>query len=217
MYDAGKIDRLTKLLFTFGKGISFFMVLACCVAFVVGLVNYIGAGPDKLQPPEFDAFMPYLNLPGEEAVDQDFSKIDTKRAVENKYHEHLKNIITKYQFETDFYRQLVEWMSHVPVNRRTRFINGLDVFLEGFTEWMHENKDTLDLPKGAVRELYNNMALKYHVIFNELLRKEEVRWAASYQERTNLLLFIVSTLVFLVLFLIVPIVLKIEENTRFFK
>lgn len=217
MYDAGKIDKLTKLLFSFGKGFSFFMVAVCCIAFVIGLINYLGAAPDKLQPPEFNEFMSYLSLPGTEAVNQDFSKIDTKRAIENKYNEHLKDIVTKYKYDTSFYRQIVEWMTQVPPNRRTRFIHGLNTFLEGFTVWLEENKETLQLDQGAVRDLYRNMALKYQSIFTELLRKEETRWAASYQERTNLLLFIVSTLIFLVLFLLVPIALKIEENTRFFK
>jgi len=217
MYDAGKIDRMTKMLFSFGKGISFFMVLVCCVAFIVGIINYFGAAPDRLEPPEFNEFMPYLNLPGAEKVNQDFSKIDTKRAIENKYNEHLKDIVTRYQYDTEFYRQMVDWLSMVPPNRRTRFVHGLDVFLEGFSEWLEENKETLQLQQSAERELYRNMAAKYQTIFTELLRKEETRWQASYQERTNLVMFIVGTLIFLVLFLLVPIALKIEENTRFFK
>lgn len=217
MYDAGKIDKLSRLLFSFGKGVSFFMVVVCCIAFVVGLVNYLGAAPDRLEAPEFEEFMPYLKLPGTESLNQDFSKIDTRRAIENKYNEHLKGIVTKYKYDTEFYRQMVDWMSMVPPNRRTRFVHGLDMFLEGFSEWLESNKESLQLQQSEVRQLYRNMADRYQTIFTELLRKEENRWQASYQERTNLLLFIVGTLIFLVLFLLVPIALKIEENTRFFK
>lgn len=217
MYDAGKIDKLSRILFTFGKGVSFFMVVVCCIAFVIGIINYIGAAPDRLQSPEFNNFFTYLNLPGERVVDQDFSKIDTKRAIENKYDEHMKRIVTDFNYETAFYAQLVDWMTQVPVNRRTRFIDGFYTFLDSFKDWLEDNQEKLQLDAAATRALYNDMARKYQAIFTELLRKEELRWQTSHQERTNLLLFIVSTLVFLVLFLLVPIVLKIEENTRFFK
>lgn len=217
MYDAGKIDTLTKVLFSFGKFLSALMVLASLIAFVIGIFQYIGAAPDKLQPPEFDSFTPYLGLPGERPVDQDFSRIDTKRAIENKYDEHMKNIVKDFQFETGYYNQLVEWLSTVPENRRTRFIDGFYSFMNGFQTWVKENKTKLKLTNEQVRGLYLDMGRRYQTIFTELLRKEEARWDASYQERTNLLLFIVSTVIFMVLFLIVPIALKIEENTRFFK
>jgi hypothetical protein len=217
MYDAGKMSKYTALLFNFGKFFSFFMVLVCLVAFVVGIVQYFAAAPDRLQEPDFTSFKPYLGLPGERVVEQDFSRIDTKRAIENKYDAILKRIVTDFNFETQFYGQIVDWMSHVPENRRSRFVAGLHSFLEGFRDWMEENKDTLQLNGEQSLELYHNMAKKYEMIFSELLRKEENRWKTSFQERTNLLLFIISTLTFLILFLMVPILLRIEENTRFFK
>ncbi len=217
MYDAGKMNKYTALLFSFGKFFSFFMVLVCLIAFIVGIIQYFGAAPDRLQEPDFKAFKSYLGLPGERVVDQDFSRLDTKRAIENKYDSILKKIVTDFSFETQFYGQIVDWMSHVPENRRTRFAGGLYSFLDGFRVWLEENKDTLNLNGEGTLELYHNMAKKYEMIFSELLRKEEQRWEASFQERTNLLLFIISTLTFLILFLMVPILLRIEENTRFFK
>ncbi len=217
MYDAGKLNKYTSMLFSFGKLFSFLMVFVCIIAFIVGIIMYLGAAPDRLQEPEFEDFMPYLGLPGERVVDQDFSDIDTKRAIENKYDGIMKNIVKDFNFETQFYNQLVTWLAQVPENRRSRFIGGLYSFLDNFTEWMKENKDTLNLGSEDSTVLYRNMANKYEKIFAELLRKEEVRWAASYQERTNLLLFIISTLTFLILFLMLPIILRIEENTRFFK
>ena len=217
MYDAGKTDAFSKLIFVLARGVCFLMVAVCCVAFVVGGIMYLNAGPERLQAPEFKSFLPYLGLPGERPVDQDFSSIDTKRAIENKYDQHMKRIVTEYRFETPFYAQLVDWMAQVPENRRTRFIDGLYVFLGGLGSWVKQNQEALKLDTAGEHELTLNMARKYQTIFMELLRKEQDRQQASAQERSNLLLFIVSSLVFLVLFLLVPVLLKIEENTRFFK
>lgn len=216
MYDSGKIDKATLLLFTFGKRISILFVLACAVAFSVGIVKYFDAAPSKLEVPRFEAFLPYLGVSGQRQEEPDFSTIDTKIAVENKYDSHIKRIIKDYNFNTEVYYTLLDWLSHTPDHRRTRFINGLYDFLGDYKTWLQKS-NKLPGDSNASNDLFMNMAVKYKRIFVELLKKEEVRWAASYQERTTILLFAAFSLIFLILFLLVPIVIKIEENTRFFK
>jgi len=216
MYDSGKIDKMTLFLFTVGKRVSFILVLACAVGFGVGIMKYIDAAPSRLQEPRFEAFMPYLGISGQRQEDPDFSNIDTKIAVENKYDSHIKRIIKDFNFNTEIYYTILDWLSHTPEHRRTRFINGLYNFLADYKDWLQKS-NKMPADTAASSDMFMNMAGKYKRIFIELLKKEEVRWAASYQERTTILLFIGFSLIFLVLFMIVPIIIKVEENTRFFK
>jgi hypothetical protein len=216
MYDSGKIDRMTLFLFNFGKRISFLFVIACAVGFSIGVVKYFDAAPSKLEEPRFEAFLPYLGVSGQRQEDQDFSTIDTKIAVENKYDSHMKRIVKDFNFNTEVYYTILDWLSHTPEHRRTRFINGLYNFLSDYKAWMQKS-NKLPADTAVASDTFMNMAVKYKRIFVELLKKEEVRWTASYQERTTILLFVAFSLIFLVLFMIVPIVIKIEENTRFFK
>ncbi len=216
MYDAGKIDKGTLRLFSLGKRLSFLLVIISMLAFIISIVKYIGAAPDVLQPPQFNDFAPFLGVTGQRQEDPDFSKIDTKIAVVNKYDSHLKSIITNNRLDTSAYDTIVSWMTATPDHRRTRFISGLSDFLKEYTAWMKSN-NKLKEGEEPTNEMYMSMAAKYNRIFIELLKKEEQRQDASFQERTYLLIAIIASLIFLVLFLLVPIGIKIEENTRFFK
>ncbi len=217
MYDNAKRDAFIIYVGRFGRKISFGLALICLLALFVGVVEYMGSGPEKLQEPSFDAFQPYLfDAAGQQKQDLDFSIIDARRAVENKYDSHIKKVVTDYSFDQGMYITLVNWMTRVPENRRTRFITGLYDFLDDFKGWL-EKKENEALAKSAGPTLYKNMADMYNSIFLERLKKEEVAWTASFQERENILIFIGFSLIFLILFLSVPILIKIEENTRFFK
>lgn len=216
MYDTGKTDKVTTTLFKYGKLASSFLAVACLIAFVIGLFQYLGAGPSRLQAPDFSDFKPYLGLSESTEVERNFSRVDTKIAVEKKYDAHINKIIKDNELNEGSYALFVGWLAETPPNRRSRFINGLDDFLDDFSDWLEENS-TDDLTNERRRNMTMNVAKKYNIIFEELVEKEVDRYQRSYQERTNIVLFLACTLIFFVLFLIVPLLIRIEENTRFFK
>ncbi len=216
MYDSGKSDRMTNLFLRFGKITSLCIASLCLILFVIGLFMYLGAAPDRLQEPEFDEFLPYLDVSNQSKKELDFSMIDTKRAVTNKYDSHIKNIIKDYNLDTGTYETIVEWLASTPINRRTRFVDGLYDFLGGYQDWLEQQKD-LNLEGTDKKALFMTMANKYNRIFIQLVRQEKGRWDASYKERTYILMLLCFSLIFLVLFLMIPILIKIEENTRFFR
>ena len=216
MYELGKLDKLSFISIKYGKTIAFLLMLVFLAAVIIGAADYFTEGPKPFRTPVYEDYKPYLGITGERAVQQDFSEIDTRIDIERNYGAEIKNILVLGNFDQEFFQTLVDWLVRVPDNRRSRFLYGLEDFLDGYAEALNQDATINPTPEERT-ELFLRMATTYKSIFYELVDKEDRSRAQSAQHQTATLLFIGIALLLFLVALIFPVVLKIEENSRLFR
>lgn len=216
MYELKKKDRLSYVSLRYGKLIAFLLMGVLFVALIIGLVQYISAPSRDFDAPRFTDYQPYLENIGVRNVDQDFSEIDTRIAIIKRYDEDIKKVLITGGMETESYDTLVGWLVQVPENRRSRFITGLQGFLEEFLESQKKAPEEERINED-LNVFMSRLALTYKNIFFDLLKKEKLYESETENRQSRILLFIGVTLNLLILTLLFPIVIKIEENTRLYK
>lgn len=216
MYELGKVDKLSFLSIKYGRIIAFFLMLLFLAAIIVGVVHYFEMGPQPFRTPVYEDYEPYLNSLGQRALQQDFSEIDTRIDIERNYGSDIKNILVLGNYEQDFFYTVVDWLVDLPDYRRSRYIDGLETFLDDYADSLNQ-ADTAEVAPEERRAQFERMAATYTAIFKELVDKENRGRSEAAQRQNTALLFIGIALLLFMVALIFPVVLKIEENSRLFR
>ncbi|THB65569.1 MAG: hypothetical protein D6E12_12345 [Desulfovibrio sp.] len=216
MYELGKIDKLSYIPIKYGKIIAFLLMLLFLTAIVVGVTRYFEVRPEAFRTPVYEDYQPYLGITGERAAQQDFSEIDTRIEIEEDYDNVIKSILMLGNFDSEYFFTIVDWMIRVPDHRRSRFIYGLEEFLTDYSESLAQDT-TLSLTPEEKTELFTRMATTYKSIFYDLLDKESQGQSEATQRQTIALIFIGIALLLFMVALSIPVLLKIEENSRLFR
>ena len=216
MYDSNGSDKLSYFSLKLGRPIAFFLIIAFFAAIVFGVFKLFEAVPEQFQEPVYEDYQAYLERTGRDSRDLDFSNIDMQMSIMNKYDEHIRRVIVLGEFDESFYHTLVAWLADMPHYRRSRFINGLESFLEDYQDTFEE-EELGAMPDMERHRLYAEMTTAYKKLFAEKLDKERAaREKASNHVVVVLLLIGMALLLFMVA-LAIPILLKIEKNSRLFQ
>lgn len=149
---------------------------------------------------------PYFEKSESLGTAPDFSDIDQKREVENKYGSKIKKIMA-FGFAASTYDGFVVDLLALPSEYRGKYINGLHDFLTDGIKYAKKNNKKQELS-------VTNLEKSYRGVFNERMRAIEMQKIVQKMEDLTILGVAGGSLLLFIVFLLIPILIKVEENTR---
>ena len=130
--------------------------------------------------------------------------MDEKRKVQDKYDKVIRKVIS-YGFKEEAYEMFLDDILRFEDAYRDDYIHGLERYLAKWSEDKKQKQNAPDLK--TVIPLYDRM-------FAEKLQAVELAEQKAATSNYVILGFIGVSLVLYILFLLIPLMIKIEENTR---
>lgn len=204
------IDSFLKKVFSFSKAVAALIVFLCVITMIFAAGRFLVSGPKSVATPDFGeiAAMDQAGSGAQGVADKsDYKIISDKREVEKKYGKDIQEIVSKYGFSPNAYDIYIRQLSNMDKKYRSMFVNGLEDFLHDGKKYIEKQgaKTKLDLPE---------IANAYDDLFDTAVEEAESSEAESKAKRATALITIGSALGAMILFLIIPLLLQIEINTR---
>ena len=136
-----------------------------------------------------------------------YKEISERRAVETKYGDKIQKIVVENGLDQAVYDIYVRQMSDLDKKYRTQFIEGLKRFMKDGNSYIKKQGNKTDMSTADVANLYDDM-------FDSAITESEMSRVESKAKRIGSLIAIGSALSAMILFLIIPLLLQIEVNTR---
>lgn len=200
----GVADAFMNKVFYFGKLFSALVMLGCCVVMVGSLLYYVFASGDSLEVPEYSG--------GKSAQSVDWEStskagVQTKNAVRSKYESKILKLIETAKLEHGDFEEYVDKLCDYDKEYRSAFINGALDYVKSVKKWEAKNK----IPP---MESYKRTVEGYERLFDSAVEDVKESRADAAARKKAALGVCGSTCLGLVLFLMLPLLIKIEENTR---
>jgi len=202
----GRLDKFLIFSFKFGKVVSGLFVFIFFLSFIGGIAYYFIAGGSSFKTPEFETVIAYYEDDNKSSSSLDFSDIDTRRKLEDKYGDEIKDIIRDYKLSNSSYDAIVGWIRVAPENLQDEFMDGIKDFLKDSKKWA-KKKDKKDPD-------YSEVANSYKSMFFESLEEMKKQEGKTSELKMMILAAVGCSLILFIIFLLIPILIKIEENTR---
>lgn len=200
----GVADVFMNKVFFFGKLFSALVMLGCCLVMVGSLLYYVFASGDSLEVPEYSAGK---NL---QSVDWEAGSKATARekdAVRSKYKSKILKLIEVAKLDHDDFEEYVDKLCDYDKEYRSDFIDGALDFVKSVKKW--DAKENLPAMKSYKRTL-EGYGRRFDSAVEDVKKSREDAAA----RKKAALGICGSTCLGLVLFLMLPLLIKIEENTR---
>ena len=202
----GVADAFMNKVFFFGKLFSALVMLGCCVVMVGSLVYYVFARGDSLEVPEFSGET------NAQTVDWNAGSkagVKEKNAVRSKYESKILKLIEIARLDHDDFEQYVDTLSDYDKEYRSAFINGALDYVKSVKKW--EQKKNIPQPSSGN---YERTVKAYQRLFDGAVDDVKGSREDAVARKKTALGICGSTCLGLVLFLMLPLLIKIEENTR---
>ncbi len=204
------IDTFLKKVFAFSRVIAALVVFLCVLAVAGGIVYFLISGSKGVSTPDFDEVIKTEEMIrdlGREMDRTDYKEISERRAVEKKYGDDIQEIVKEYGLTKAAYDIYVRQLLALDEEYRKQFIKGLKRFMRDGNSYIKKQGDKTDMDIADVANQYDDM-------FDSAIAKSEMSKIESKAKRTGALITIGSALSAMILFLIIPLLLQIEVNTR---
>ncbi len=189
-------------MFKFGKLVSLLFVFISLAIIIISVFIYFTA-EKKVKSPVFDDIKNYYEV--EHTQENDFKNIKERQEVEKLYSDRIKEIVKNYNFGAENYNIVLDSVISVPEKKRTHFLNSTVKFINKAIEYEKINK------KGITPSNMFNMHKEMY--FNMLEEEKNNNSQASEVKMYSVGTAIIGLLLFII-FLCIPIIIAIEENTR---
>ena len=199
------LDRFMGLLFRFGKTFAGLLAVLCLLSIFASIGFFVWNLRTSMEIPTYAEI---ASAVGEDDADTPVSteSLDERRAIEKKFGDRVVAMIKEHKFVQDDYDDLIEMIQSIDESNRSKFLNGLESALEDRDTAARNSKGEI-LPVQAVASLYTTFFSSAED--GHSARKEEAkinRYAALGA------VFVSCFMLFMML--IIPALLRIEENTR---
>ena len=204
------IDQFLKKVFSFSKAVAAIIVFLCVITMVIAAGYFVVSGSKGVTTPDFDeiAQMEQANQGASGRIDKsDYKAISDKREVERKYGSDIQEIISTYGFTKEAYDIYIRQLSNMDAKYRSKFVRGLNSFLKDGKKYIEKQGAKTNLDISDVANAYDEM-------FSSAIDESETSQVMSKAKRAGALTVIGSALAAMILFLIIPLLLQIEINTR---
>ncbi|MGA2092038.1 MAG: hypothetical protein ABSH16_01335 [Sedimentisphaerales bacterium] len=216
-------DVFLQFVFGFAKVISIIIVAFCFVSLIVCIIALFSVHPKEVQVPiglsvpSFSENLKQINTQISQQISKNSSEDSRKpdslgQSTEIVYK--INDLCKKYGLLNR--DTLLNWVSELNVQHRTIFLNGLEKYLSDAEEYSRNYKAPFDCAFCAISyhkdflnavQAYDNN-VESSLIYNKL-EKEKANTI-----RKLILIAIACSLGFLLAFLILPLLIQIERNTR---
>ncbi len=200
--------------FKFGKIVSAIFAVVAILAIIGSFIYSCFVRPDSFQVPEFDDVLkPQLEEHGDtgSAKARKVSNEEFKK-LRNKYGDTVDKLIEVCALDAkDDYNNIIEILAEVGEDFRGKYLSGAISFMKSFKDYARENPKKADFTDETAKYALYNI---YTQSFNAALATYEAGKAIAAEKRANGWMICGCSIIGLILFLIIPLLIQIEENTR---
>jgi len=197
------VEKFFNLIYQIAKYLSALIVAICIFALLITGVDLFFSGP-SLKVPEFSEYVD--SIEGKPNVESEFAKLDEKRKVEKAYGDLITKLVKNYGLSAESYDILINDMVKMDEKFRDDYINRFSKFLSKVKKY--NNK------KNSERIKIVDAANYYRNEFFDAIERFKVEKEENKVKRMYKVGIFLSLIITLLMFLIVPLLIKIEENTR---
>lgn len=199
------LDRFMALLFRFGKTFASLLAVLCLLSVIASIAVFAFNIRTGMKVPTYDQIAGDRNADNEDTP-TNTTDLEERRAIEKKFGDRVVDIIRNHKFDQDDYDVFIGFIQSTQPDHRQRYLSGLEKALESRDEAARENKHkalAANVVVGAYTDDFRNAEATYEA---EKEEAKATRWAALGA------VFVSCFMLFMML--IVPALLRIEENTR---
>ena len=193
--------------FKFGKVFAALFSLLSILVMIGALIYYVFAGPSSVKVPEFEKPTATEN----NAKDEN-GKVSNKlfKELRDKYGKKVDELIEICSLDAkDDYNRIIEVLAKFESDDlRSLHIKGAISYVKDFKAYAESQKEKLE-PRDYLSSIGT-----YTELFEKAIETAEASKVESGLKRSTALTVCGSALVGLILFLIIPLLIRIEENTR---
>lgn len=207
---SSKLNALLSFSFRIGKYISAFCIVSFFMVFIGASIYYFTTLGSSFEQPTFNPSSYHRDKSGD-FKSYSISEQNSRRKIEKKYDDQVKFIVQhlyKREYWDKYYDKTFDEIANIPENYRDAYANGLVDFIEDASNYYQNNQI-----EGKVPTFYEVKSTYDSLFQSEMSRAEYEKKSAK--QKGWIILGVIGGCIFLfMVFLMMPILIKIEENTR---
>jgi predicted PurR-regulated permease PerM len=202
------LDRFLWKVFSVAKVISAVIVTICLVVAIFSGFGLIFGGGKSFETPEFSSLKEVIETrKTQQAYTNNYKDLETKRKIEKEYGDDIEGIVKKYNLPSDAYNIFIKKLINMKEEYRDKFVEGLEDFLDDAQDYIED--------KGKESKITIIDAANYYLSsFDNEIQTVEMSKASAQAGKITLLAILGGSLLIMLGFLLIPLLIQIEKNTR---
>ena len=207
----GTVDSFLIKIFNVAKFISAGIMGICLLVIIGALIYLLIGGSTSISVPDFDTLKETIEQSPKSSsrTSSDYSKLEKKKEIENEYGDDILDIMKTYKFIDENYDGMIELLMDIDDEYRGKFVDGLEDFLDDAHDYITDKGKDAKIKIGDAANAYIAM------FQNEIKRAHIAQLESKLQKKIALAVIGVALLVMLA-FMLIPLLIQIEQNTRRF-
>ncbi|MBR4189624.1 MAG: hypothetical protein IKQ55_06630 [Kiritimatiellae bacterium] len=205
----GATSKFMDGVFKFGKIVSALFMLLCIATMVLSILYALFKGSESLQVPDFNELVSVVesDTDGSVGTADDLAEKQQYRKIRDSYRKKIDAIVDLYRLDakgdTD---DLVQELCEIPDSLRSTYVKGALRF--GDAAKKHFAK------KGDGRQISPQTLDLYNTLFGSAAERAEESIAEAQAKKQVAWMVCGMAFLGLIMFMFLPLLIKIEENTR---
>ena len=204
----GILDRFLWKVFSVAKIISAAIVTICLIVAIFSGFGLIFGGGKSFETPEFSSLKEAIETRRtQQTYTNNYNDLEIKRRIEKEYGDDIEEIVKKYNLPSNAYNVFINKLINMKEEYRDKFVEGLEDFLDDAQDYIED--------KGKESKITITDAANYYLsAFDNEIQTVEMSKASASAEKITLLAVLGGSLLIMLGFLLIPLLIQIEKNTR---
>jgi len=190
-----------NFLFRFGKTFAGILALVCLLCVFASLVVFACNLKTGLEIPKYEDIVNTAQEDSDKML-EDNSDLDESREIEKLYGDQVADLVKEAKMQKEDYDGIMAFIKKLKDDYRSRYVDGLENSLE-----KHFKSDNKTYSSNEIVNMYTDN-------FLQSLREYELQKKSSSTIKWYSLGAVIVSCFMLFMMLIIPALIKIEENTR---
>ena len=197
----GFLDKFMNFLFRLGKTFAGILALVCLLCVFASLVVFACNLKTGLEIPKYEDIVNTAQEDSDNML-EDNSDLDESRAIEKLYGDQVADLVKEAKMQKEDYDGIMAFVKKLKDDYRPRYVDGLENALD-----KHSESDKKTYSSNDILSMYTDT-------FLESIEEYELQKESSSTTRWYSLGAVFVSCFMLFMMLIIPALIKIEENTR---
>jgi hypothetical protein len=205
----GVLDKFLWRVFSVAKVVSAIIVAVCLIVAIFSGLGLIFGGGKSFEIPSFSSLKEQIEEENDSkrSKEVDYKSFDLRREIEKEYGDEIEKIIKEFKLPTNAYDFLIEKLVNMKEEYRDKFVEGLWDFLDDARDYIED--------KGKNSKISIIGAARYYLnAFDNEIQTVEASKVSAQKEKVYLLATFGGSLIIMLGFLLIPLLIQIEKNTR---
>jgi hypothetical protein len=200
------INKIMGFVFKIGKIVSAIFILLCALTIAILGLIYFFSGSGGVETPDFNELLEEQR-DNSTSEKQSYSNLEDRREVEKKYGDKIQDIVKKNDLSEQAYDVFINKILSIPKKLRAQYVSGLEDFLSDAKKHIQKEGSNAKVSVIDAANIYNDL-------FEQAIANVKISKAEAAALKSTMLIGIGITFGAFILFLIIPVLLQIEINTR---